>query len=310
MGLSREQNFYLKLQQLAGQKPGQIGIGDDAAFIPLRDFPSNGIIVAKDVLVEDVHFSLKYCSLPEIARKLVAVNVSDLFVKGGTPRFAFSAFSAPRDFFQQNGGQEIFMTALLHELGKYNIELMGGDTTSAAKLYLSLTLFGTIDNFIPRSTDLSRGDKIWQLGKVGASNYALRQLLENKQISDEVRQKYACPTPALQGPLLQGKASIDQSDSVYETLSVLAAKNNVQLEIDLNKFQIHDEVKFPDLEFSQFVLSAAEDLAVFVITTPSEKIEKAVCIGIVADVDCEPLLCSNGREIPVPSELFDHYEFT
>ena len=63
----------------------EVGIGDDAAA--LRVSPGKLLLATTDCQVEDVHFRKSRITPEELARKSVAVSVSDVGAMGGRPRF-------------------------------------------------------------------------------------------------------------------------------------------------------------------------------------------------------------------------------
>ncbi len=67
-------------------------IGDDAAVLPTGEWA-----VTMDSQIEGVHF-LPGLDAAAIARRLLAVNLSDLAAMGATPAFAFLALATPRNF--------------------------------------------------------------------------------------------------------------------------------------------------------------------------------------------------------------------
>ena len=71
--------------------PGSIvaGIGDDAAVI--RPHPQHLQLLTTDMLVEDIHFSLKTTTPWQLGYKAMAVNFSDIAAMGGRPRHAVVA---------------------------------------------------------------------------------------------------------------------------------------------------------------------------------------------------------------------------
>ncbi len=66
-------------------------IGDDAATLP------NGTVVTVDQQIEGVHFPAGLAPAV-VARRLLAVNLSDIAASGARPRFAFLALAAPPGF--------------------------------------------------------------------------------------------------------------------------------------------------------------------------------------------------------------------
>ena len=58
----------------------RLGIGDDAAWI---DQPQGSSLVTADLLIEGIHFDLKWTSLADLGYKSLAVNISDIAAMGG-----------------------------------------------------------------------------------------------------------------------------------------------------------------------------------------------------------------------------------
>src|ERR687896_301014 len=73
----------------------KIGIGDDAAW--LKNLSSSCLVTA-DLLLEDVHFNLKWTSLFDLGYKSLAVNMSDIAAMGGVPSYATVSLGVPVGF--------------------------------------------------------------------------------------------------------------------------------------------------------------------------------------------------------------------
>ena len=81
-------------QSSACSLPGLIrGIGDDCAII--KQGSNEHFVVTTDMLVEAVHFNLKWHPPFELGRKAIAVNLSDIAAMGGTPCYIFMAIALP-----------------------------------------------------------------------------------------------------------------------------------------------------------------------------------------------------------------------
>ncbi len=108
-------------------------IGDDAAILP-----SDSFAVTVDHQIGGVHFPLGTAPAV-VARRLLAVNLSDLAAMGATPAHAFLALAAPEGFDHRK-----FFSALLAACARFGLELAGGDLAhSPERLSASLTLLGT-----------------------------------------------------------------------------------------------------------------------------------------------------------------------
>ena len=59
------------------------GVGDDAAIL---NFGEKDVLVTTDLLLEGIHFDLRYVPLKHLGYKSAIVNFSDIYAMGGTPR--------------------------------------------------------------------------------------------------------------------------------------------------------------------------------------------------------------------------------
>ena len=92
-------------------------IGDDAAVLP----PGGPFAVTVDSQISGVHF-VPGLDAAAIARRLVAVNLSDLAAMGAMPSYAFLALAAAPDFDHRR-----FFRALLAACARHRLVLAGGD---------------------------------------------------------------------------------------------------------------------------------------------------------------------------------------
>ena len=85
MKLGKVGEFALieRIRKVAPQRSGvRAGIGDDAAWLA-----SGGadLLVTADLLIEKVHFDLRWTSFYALGYKTLAVNLSDIAAMGGVP---------------------------------------------------------------------------------------------------------------------------------------------------------------------------------------------------------------------------------
>ena len=134
-------------------------LGDDAALL------GNGLAVTVDQQVEGTHFLL---GIPPalIARRLVAVTLSDLAAVGAQPRYAFLALTATPGYRIQT-----FLKATEKALRGHSCLLAGGDMARGERLSASLTAIGKRSprrRWVRRSTAVP-GDRLWVGGSLGDS---------------------------------------------------------------------------------------------------------------------------------------------
>ncbi|MBI4794852.1 MAG: thiamine-phosphate kinase, partial [Deltaproteobacteria bacterium] len=76
--LTGESALIAALNRLFGPAPAEVavGIGDDCAALAVAG--PDYLLWTVDTLIEGVHFDLSYFSLPQLGRKALAVNLSDI----------------------------------------------------------------------------------------------------------------------------------------------------------------------------------------------------------------------------------------
>ena len=82
-------------RQVAVGRGVRLGIGDDAAWV---DHPQGSSLVTADLLIEGIHFDLKWTSLADLGYKSLAVNLSDIAAMGGTPAYVMLSLGIPANF--------------------------------------------------------------------------------------------------------------------------------------------------------------------------------------------------------------------
>ncbi len=117
------------------------GVGDDAAVM---NFGNKQVVVTTDMLVEGVHFDLTYVPLKHLGYKSVIVNLSDVYAMNAQPKQITVAFAISSRF-SLEAVEELY-AGMLMACKKYNVDLVGGDTTSSTSgLVISITAIGTLD---------------------------------------------------------------------------------------------------------------------------------------------------------------------
>ncbi|MDD5504929.1 MAG: thiamine-phosphate kinase [Candidatus Omnitrophica bacterium] len=115
------------------------GIGDDCAVI--RHRPGKHLLFTTDMLIEGAHF--KKTTKPSfIGHKALAVNISDVASCGGLPKWAVVALGLPPD---TKGSFVSDMYKGMRRLaGRFNIDIVGGDTNRCRKIIISVALLGQV----------------------------------------------------------------------------------------------------------------------------------------------------------------------
>src|SRR5699024_6197062 len=120
------------------QKSTVKGVGDDAAVL---DFTNKQVLVSTDLLLEGIHFDLRYVPLKHLGYKAVQVNLSDIYAMNGmASQVTFSIGLSSK--FPLEAVEEIYEGALI-ACKKYNVDLVGGDTSASKQgLVISVTSIG------------------------------------------------------------------------------------------------------------------------------------------------------------------------
>lgn len=165
------QNFEIK------HKSTLIGNGDDAACLAGQKFT----VVSTDLLVENIHFDLMYTPLMHLGYKAVSVNVSDICAMNAKPTHITCSIALSSKYTLE--AVEELYEGIKAACDKYNIELIGGDTSAShIGMMISITAFGTVeseDQLVKRS-GASEGELLCVSGDLGGA-YAGLQLLEREK---------------------------------------------------------------------------------------------------------------------------------
>lgn len=153
------------------------GIGDDCAVM---QYPDKEVLVSTDMLMEGVHFDLTYIDMQHLGYKSAMVNISDVFAMNGTPRQMTVSLALSKRFTVEDVEQ--FYSGLQLACDKWNIDIVGGDTTSSyTGLAISITIIGEAkrEDLVYRS-GAKDTDLVCVSGDLGAAYMGL-QLLEREK---------------------------------------------------------------------------------------------------------------------------------
>ncbi len=155
------------------------GIGDDAAVL---DFKNKKTLISTDLLLEGIHFDLRYVPLRHLGYKAVQVNLSDIYAMNGiASQITFSIGLSSK--FPLEAVEEIYEGAL-YACKKYNVDLIGGDTSASAQgLVISVTSIGYAEEAaITYRSGAQEGDLICVSGDLGGAYVGLQLLEREKNI--------------------------------------------------------------------------------------------------------------------------------
>ncbi len=161
-----------------------LSVGDDAAVL---DHFGKQIVVTTDMLVEGIHFDLMYTPLKHLGYKSVIVNLSDVYAMNATPAQITMNIAFSNRFSLE--AMDEFYEGVYAACDKYNVDLVGGDTTSSQKGFvISVTAIGEVapGKFVKRS-GAKKGDLICVSGDLGGAFLGLTLLEREKKIFLETK---------------------------------------------------------------------------------------------------------------------------
>jgi thiamine-monophosphate kinase len=205
------------------------GIEDDAAQL------ENGLVVTQDALVENVHFRLDRTTFRELGYKAAAVNLSDLAASGASPEGLIVSLGAP----PETGLDHVL--ALYEGLNEPGVPVLGGDTTRAELLYLSVTALGRSGR-VPGRAGARPGDILVVTGPLGGAGAAFR---EGRHARPPLRLEEGRRLGAV------AHALIDVSDGLARDAGHLAGRSGCALVIDLERVPLAPGAVTEDLGFGE-----------------------------------------------------------
>jgi thiamine-monophosphate kinase len=297
------------------------GIGDDCAVV--RPAGKN-LLLTTDMMVEGVHFDMRWTTPFQLGFKLVSVNVSDIYAMGGRPEFMLLNFSAGSEA-DVDTFQRIF-DGIEKAAGLYGVTLVGGDISSSEHIVLSATVTGYVSKFVRRS-GARFGDRIYVTGFLGDSACGLELLKRiGRPVEIERRKRTNCGLPwAVALPLLRrhlmpvavrperfsrrATSMIDVSDGLLIDLLRICEASGAGARLYAEQLPVSKRLKrvaeFLKKDPFRFVLGGGEDYELL-FTAPSGCNVDAFCIGEITDSGIT-VVDRTGREKSVGVRGYEHF---
>ena len=226
---------------------GTIGIGDDCAVMPAGE---GELLFSTDLLMEGVHFLRNESSPEDVGWKAAAVNLSDIAAMGGTPVATFLSIALPKD--AQGEWAERFIDGYTQISRKYDVPLLGGDTTSSLRdIAVNVGVLGRC----PSGKRLMRngakvGETIYVTGPLGDSAGGLQAILKGIERTEEVKtliERHKRPVPRIDaGRILmesgQVGAMMDISDGIASDLRHIMKASELGAVIALDRLPCSPEL--------------------------------------------------------------------
>jgi thiamine-monophosphate kinase len=197
---------------------------------------------------------------------------------GGIPRYALLALAVPPDLPLEF--MDGFMTGFLEQAEKFNVTLIGGDTSaSGAGLFMSITMLGEQypDRIIKRS-GAKKGDLICVSGTLGDSALGLKQLKAGIR-SGSCISRHLDPTPRVMfGQALADNvcpsAMIDLSDGLCADIGHVLTASAKGAKICIDDIPLSAEfcsiLQKSSHDYYNLPLSGGEDYELLFTLNPSK----------------------------------------
>lgn len=308
------------------------GVGDDAAVLAFES--DKEILVTTDLLLEGIHFDVRYVPLKHLGYKAAIVNFSDIYAMMGQPRQITVSIGVSARFTVEH--LDAIYSGIKLACERYGVDLVGGDTSaSVSGLVISITCIGEA----PKGEAVLRSgakptDLICVSGDLGSAYMGL-QLLERenriaaqagkdekfqpdfagkeyileRQLKPEARKDIV---EELRNAGIKPTSMMDVSDGLSSELLHLTHNSKVGVRVYEDKIPIDYQTAIMAEEFNMNLVTAAlnggEDyeLLFTVPLTDHEKVEKlkgVTVIGYTTQPDLgAALVTRDGAEIPLKAQ--------
>jgi len=308
-----------------------LSVGDDAAVI---DHFGKQTVITTDMLVEGIHFDLMYTPLKHLGYKSVVVNLSDIYAMNAVPTHITLSIAFSNRFSLE--AMDEFYEGVYAACEKYEVDLVGGDTTSSQKGFvISITAIGEVapDKYVKRST-AQKGDLLCVTGFLGGAFLGLTILEREKRIFAETGSQPDLEDQAfIVGKLLKPEARkdiieffatseitptsmIDVSDGLSSETLHICKQSNLGCIIYEDKIPVHEEARqFAyklELDPTACALSGGEDyeLLFTLSQTDYDKIllnEQISVIGYMTEAeDGTHILTRGGNKHALVAQGWNH----
>ena len=292
-------------------------IGDDAAIVDDR-------VYTTDLLVEDVDFT-RAIAPRSIARKSLAVNLSDIAAMGAVPSYALLSLALPQWALPH---VDAMLEAYAEAAREWKVEIIGGDFSRAEKLTINVAAVGRIVSRPLLRSGAKPGDRIYLSRPIGGSSAGFALIGKDaaayvhREFIESAIRRHVDPEPELAlgvalADIPQVTACIDVSDGLSSDLHHLCDASHCGAEIDKERIPV-----FPDLQtfagklginVREAVLHGGEEYALlFTSSLPESQMSVRVGRPVYAigrmTRDRGVLLKEDGVARPLEAGGWDHFD--
>jgi thiamine-monophosphate kinase len=323
MKFKSESEFISMVRKMAQRHAQGLvhGIGDDAAVI--RALPGKRWCITTDLLLEGIHFDLRYDSPFSVGQKSLAAGLSDLASMGANPRFVLVSVAVPirraKEFLAP------FLRGMLKMADRHGVTLIGGDTSRAQqKIFIDVIVMGSV----PAGREILRhgarkGDFIYVTGTLGKAALGLEVLKRRNVVMNRAEKRAVashrtpiprCSVGARLGKRLLATAMIDVSDGLSTDLFHLCEESRVGARIFEAQIPLPG-VRDPCTEL-KWALSGGEDYELLFTVSPraAQSLKSSIegvpihRIGVIVPrKDGVKMMARNGKTQSLFATGWDHF---
>jgi thiamine-monophosphate kinase len=323
MKFKSEQEFIAQVQRLAQRRSDGLvhGIGDDAAIIESR--PGLRWCLTSDLLLEGIHFDLRFDSPQSVGHKSLAAGLSDLAAMGAIPRFALISIAVPSS--RAHAFLPRFYRGFLKLADRHRVTLMGGDTSRAGReIFIDVIVVG----WVKAGREILRsgarvGDHVFVTGTIGKAALGLDLLRRGKSpltgIERQAVASHRSPTPRTEAGIRlcgtrMAASMIDISDGLSTDLNHLCEESAAGARIYENRLPLPDAGH--SRRMLKFALTGGEDYELLFTVRANKVAQLATEIGgvpvteigmIVSRSKGISIVRANGVVEPLTPAGWDHF---
>lgn len=315
-----------------------MGIGDDAAVLAFES--DKEVLVTTDLLLEGIHFDVRYVPLKHLGYKAAVVNFSDIYAMMGQPKQITVSIGVSARFTVEH--LDAIYSGIRLACERYGVDLVGGDTSaSASGLVISITCIGEAEKgkAVYRS-GAKPADLVCVSGDLGAAYMGL-QLLERENLlaaeadkNSEFQPEFSGKEYILERQLkpearrdivnelekagVQPTSMMDVSDGLSSELLHICHNSKVGVRVYEDKIPIDYQTALMAEELNMNLVTAAlnggEDYELL-FTVPLtdhrrvEHIKGVTVIGYVTEPDLgAALVTRDGSELPLRAQGWNAFK--
>lgn len=314
-----------RIRKATPKGPGVLlGIGDDAAWVECN---ARTFLVTSDLLMEGIHFNLKWTSFYGLGYKTLAVNLSDLAAMGGSPAYLILSLGLPVDFKTED--VEEFYRGIGDIASQSGVALVGGDTSASRHFFISACLLGRASHTPITRSGARVGDDLYVTGTLGDSALGLQLLKKGRPPAKHrdaayLISRHCFPAARLKaGALLArerlARAMIDVSDGLLQDLGHLCRASRTGAVICQEALPLSRAYRScAERQGSLYALTGGEDYELLFSLRRRdrarlEKIRKHLGVTVTRIGECVPerdgikVLNHMGEPLSIPTHGYDHF---